>query len=167
MGSGKSTVGRRVAELGGTHFCDLDERIAAATGCSIAELFTSRGEAAFRALEAASLGELLDARRREPDCLVVALGGGTLLDETLRVRALRETYVVTLEADEATILARTTPSDRPLLKTADPPGAIRRLLGEREGLYRLAHARLATATRAIDEVAMELLFSWKPRPLGS
>jgi shikimate kinase len=80
MGCGKSTVGRALAEELGWRFVDLDADIEKAEGCSIAEIFESRGEPAFRLVESAALRSAV----RKVECgqpHVVALGGGAFLQE--------------------------------------------------------------------------------------
>src|SRR6187551_1984531 len=72
MGSGKSTIGRRLAETLGRPFVDLDDDIEAAAGRRIADIFSNDGEAAFRDAEHAALA----ARVRTGDDIVLALGGG-------------------------------------------------------------------------------------------
>lgn len=74
MGSGKSTIGRALAERLGWEFVDLDESIEAAEGTSISEIFDTRGEAEFRRIESAALSKV--AARAEAQPAVVALGGG-------------------------------------------------------------------------------------------
>jgi shikimate kinase len=81
MGSGKTTVGALLGAHLGRPFVDLDDRIEAAAGRSIAEVFAEQGEAAFRDLEAQALADLL-AHASEP--LVIALGGGAFAQERNR-----------------------------------------------------------------------------------
>jgi len=76
MGSGKSTVGRRLAQRLGWHFVDLDERIESSAGANISEIFEKRGEAAFRQLERQALEQAL-AEAATGRRTVLALGGGT------------------------------------------------------------------------------------------
>lgn len=73
MATGKSSVGRRLAALIGHEFVDMDALIEAETGMSIPEIFSSRGEAAFRALES----QMVDRVTSRTGC-VVATGGGTI-----------------------------------------------------------------------------------------
>src|SRR4051812_10529613 len=94
MATGKSTLGRVVAQRAGREFIDLDARIAQRAGLGISDIFAQKGEAAFRELEAQALGELLDAPRPG----VVALGGGALLSRARRLRAIDAAVVVTLTA---------------------------------------------------------------------
>src|SRR5206468_3197659 len=107
-----STVGRLVAERAGRSFVDLDDAVASDAGESVAAIFASRGEAAFRSLEAAALRRLLhieapdrDKRAFGPEPRVaaagpqvIALGGGALLDPELRREALARACVVLLTA---------------------------------------------------------------------
>ena len=98
--SGKSTLGKALAERLGADFVDLDERIVAEAGMSIPEIFKTRGEAAFRDLESKVLQEVVSGPK------VVSLGGGTLLrDEN---RALCE--------ENGTIFCIDTPSDEELAR---------------------------------------------------
>src|ERR1043165_6880092 len=92
MATGKSTIGRRIANTSGLPFIDLDERIEAAQGLSVRELFARHGEAHFRAIERQQLEDLL--RRAEP--AVVALGGGALMRREVRIKALDAAVVVAL-----------------------------------------------------------------------
>ena len=78
MGSGKTTVGRALAEELGWNFVDLDEDIEKREGMTIGEIFDTRGEAAFREAETAALRERIRAIERGKPC-VVALGGGAFL----------------------------------------------------------------------------------------
>lgn len=79
MGSGKSTVGRLLAQRLAFHFSDLDERIESAAGASIPTIFSTRGEASFREIEMHELQLALGAARQRPS--VLALGGGTITQE--------------------------------------------------------------------------------------
>src|SRR5262245_38891747 len=125
MGTGKSTVGRAVAERAGVPFADLDTLVEARAGRSISEIFRDRGEAGFRALESEELSRVLT----DPSPRVVALGGGALLDAAQRREALRKARVVTLVAEPHTLVARTAGSSRPLLEGfPDREARVRELL---------------------------------------
>jgi shikimate kinase len=156
MGVGKSTVGKRLAERLGVDFVDLDARVEASTGASVAELFASRGEASFRTLERAELLCTLDAR--EPR--VVALGGGTLVEPRLRELALERAFVVALGATVETLVQRTRGSVRPLLEPA-PEVAIPRLLAVRARAYADAHVTIRTDGRTVEDLARDLEHLWQ------
>jgi shikimate kinase len=164
MGTGKSTVGRLLAARTPARFTDLDELVEAEAGRSIAEVFATGGEAAFRAIEARLLAAILDRASREAPRAapkVVALGGGALLDAAPRSRALALAFVVCLTAPPALIARRTAASARPLLGEAgDRLARIERLLGARGSAYAEAHLALAAEAPA-DEVASLLANAWR------
>jgi shikimate kinase/3-dehydroquinate synthase len=159
MGTGKSTVGRRVAALAGVPFLDLDAALEEAAGKSIAVLFAESGEPAFRALEADALRLVLE----NPAPRVIALGGGALLDEGLRRHALARARIVTLTARPETLLARTQGGGgRPLLSSAlDRLGRIRDLLATRAPAYAEAHAQVSTDDRSPNAIAEAVLRAWR------
>ncbi len=159
MGSGKSTVGRRCAERLGRTFVDVDDRVEATAGRSVAEIFAADGEAGFRALERTALAEACGSA----DLLVIACGGGAMLDEGNRDRARAHGCVVWLTAEPATLADRVgagaARARRPLLAGSDAPEAtLGRLAEERAGVYAAAaHAVVATDGRTVDEVATSVL----------
>ncbi len=117
MGVGKSTVGRRAAEMAGVPFIDLDAAIEARAGRPIAAIFAELGESAFRALEADELAQVLASEERA----VVALGGGALVEPSRRRAALERACIVTLTAHPATLAGRT--AERPARCSPPPPTA--------------------------------------------
>ena len=131
-GSGKSTVGRVVADRLDAQFVDLDAAISVAAGRSIPEIFAHEGEAGFRDRERDALAVLVD--RGAP--VVVATGGGIVTTEEARA-LLGRTTCVWLTAESATLMERLADeaSTRPLLAD-DPAGSILRLSTAREPLYR-------------------------------
>jgi 3-dehydroquinate synthase len=162
MGSGKSAVGACLAELRGADFIDLDERIQQRAGKSIAAIFAEQGEPAFRALERATVLDLLDANSR----CVVALGGGTVLDAAVRRRLLREGTLITLQASVATLAARVEEGEgRPLLSGQDVRARLTALLAERAEMYAECHARVDTADRALTDIAREIDAIASDRPV--
>jgi shikimate kinase len=145
-GSGKSTVGRELAGRFGVPFIDLDDEVERAAGATVAEIFRDRGEAAFRALEAAAL---VKAGAQDP--AVVACGGGVVLEPANRI-ALRNTgIVVFLQVPLEVLSGRVSPAaDRPLIREA---GDLERLLQAREPLYREFAAHVVDGTGRPGEVA--------------
>jgi shikimate kinase len=149
-GSGKSAVGAAVAALLGRDFRDADDVIVARTGRPIADIFARDGEAAFRAMEAGVVAELLET---EP--MVVALGGGAVLDASTRER-LAGQHVVWLRAPVDVLLGRLDPAEqaaRPLLAGA-APARLAELADARAELYAgVATVVVDVAGLGIDEVA--------------
>lgn len=134
MGSGKTTVGKRVAARLGRHFVDADEALEEIADRSIAQIFERDGEAGFRDLEADTFEELLE--HHEP--CVIASGGGLVLRAENRARLARpDVSVVYLEADPAFLASRIKPKPhRPLLNgDASPREVLARLHEERAHLY--------------------------------
>jgi shikimate kinase len=160
MGSGKSTVGRRVARAGGHPFADTDALVEERAGASIPEVFTGQGEPAFRSLESAVIADLAG---RVP-AAVVATGGGAVLSET-NVDLMRQGMVVWLSASPSTLARRLEGSSgRPLLATGESlVEALGRLLAERRVAYeRAAHAVVEVDGLDPDEVATEVMAAWAP-----
>lgn len=131
MGAGKSTVGRHLAELLRMPFVDLDHEIEVHTGAAISLIFELEHEAGFRRRESALLAELT-ARQG----IVLATGGGAVLDAGNR-RLLRERgYVIWLDASVEAQLARLARDrHRPLLQASDRRERLERLAAERNALY--------------------------------
>ena len=150
MGTGKSSVGRRLARAQGWPHFDTDEMIESALGMSIREIFATTGEERFREEETAVL-ERLDATQRA----IVIAGGGAVL-QSKNIRRMRELgTVVCLTADLATLSTRlANRDDRPLLPAKNRVAQIEALLRERAPLYQQA-ADLIVDTSCLthDEVA--------------
>jgi shikimate kinase/3-dehydroquinate synthase len=173
MGTGKSTVGPRLARARGVPFIDTDETIAAEVGMTVAELWQRDGERSFRAREQALARRLLD----DPAPRVIAFGGGTVTDRATRHLALDRATLITLTALPETIAARVgDAAARPNLSSAaggeDAPGAhsrklarVAELLDQRGAAYAEAHASIATDALAPDAVAEECLAVADREPL--
>ncbi|HHH28467.1 MAG TPA: shikimate kinase [Polyangiaceae bacterium] len=162
MGTGKSTLGRALADQTGATFEDLDAALEVEAGCTIAELFAEHGEAAFRDLERARLVELLAS---ECDgARIVALGGGTLVDPESRRRALEGAFVVTLVAEVDTIVARCAGSARPLLASMSSPEEaaqrVRALMQARAEAYEAGHLHVTTDGQPPEALARALAARW-------
>lgn len=166
MASGKSSVGPRLAARLGSVFWDLDRLIRAHDGRSIPEIFEEDGEAAFRTKESHVL-----RRTTEVEDLVVALGGGALVDDDNWAFAREHGRVVYLEVDPDTILSRVADEAgrRPLLQDDEGQplseermrSRVEDLLSKRRARYERAHVTVdATGsvpevTQAVFEVAEE------------
>ena len=144
MGSGKSTIGRRLGVRLGLPFVDADHEIETAhAGMTIAEIFAAHGEAYFRDGEARVIARLLG---EGPS--VIATGGGAFMRGETRQRILDKALSIWLKADADVILRRVKRrSDRPLLQTTDPAATVDRLLLERDPVYQMAN--LVVASRDI------------------
>ncbi len=149
MGSGKSAVGRQLAARLGLEFCDSDEEIEQRTGVDIAYIFEREGEAGFRQRES----EVLDLLTQR-DNLLVATGGGAILDPQTRERLRSRGRVVYLRTSVDQQLVRTRRSnDRPLLNNPDPRGTLERLFELRAPLYaEVAEVTVDTGGRKVKTV---------------
>lgn len=153
MGTGKSCVGRQVAEALQFAFLDTDHVIEARAGKTIADIFAQEGEPAFRALERRIVDELAGRTHT-----VIATGGGLPTNpanlESLKTHAL----VVCLWASPQTIWERTRAhTHRPLLNCEDPLGKITTLLAAREPYYKQADVLVNTELRPLREVVTQVL----------
>jgi len=132
MGAGKTTIGRLLARRLNRRFVDSDQAIEARTGASIPWIFEIEGEASFRRREADMIRELT-----AQDGIVLATGGGAVLDPGSRALLAERGTVIYLRASVSSILQRTAHDrNRPLLQTADPRKRLEELVAEREPLYR-------------------------------
>ena len=148
-GAGKTTVGRLLAARWGVEFADTDDLVEARAGRVIADIFTSDGEPAFRALERAAVAEALESHTG-----VLALGGGAVLAEETQA-ALAGHTVVLLSVGLAAGVRRTGLSTaRPLLAGVNPRATGATLLAERLPVYRsVAVHEIGTDQRSAEEVA--------------
>jgi len=157
MGTGKTSVGRLVAELLDFEYLDTDEMIQTHTGRTIAEIFKTDGEAAFRALEQKVIEELAGRAKA-----VIATGGG--LPANLKNLASLKTHalVVCLWASPDKIWERVkNQSHRPLLHDPNPQEKIRELLAAREPFYKQADVLLNTELRSAREVAQQIVLQFR------
>ena len=153
-GSGKSAVGRRLAQRHGAAFIDLDERIETAAGRTIPELFADDGEAAFRTLERRAVVDLGPADPDPAIARVVASGGGAVVDPRNRWALYRGRETVWLDG-RPEILAqrlRRSPRVRPLIESRDPIGAVRDLAAKRERFYAAADVRVTGVAEIPDVI---------------
>jgi 3-dehydroquinate synthase len=165
MGTGKTVVGRILAESLGVPFLDTDEMVASRAGASIAEIFARDGEARFRDMEAEACAAI-DARSGG----VVATGGGTLLRAQNAERLQALGAMVLLEASLDAIVARTEDTGRPILPanagSTTLRGHVTRLLEERQAAYHGIAWRIDTTDRTPAEVAFEIAERLRhPEPL--
>lgn len=154
MGSGKTTVGRRCAKRLGRPFVDTDDVVVALAATSIDEIWRDGGEARFRELEQQAVADVCAT----PVPLVIACGGGTVVDPDNRRRLRDAGVVVWLRAPTAVLAQRVgTGARRPLL-AGDSAGALERLAAAREEAYAAsADVVVDTDERGLDEVADAVL----------
>ena len=153
MGTGKSTVGRLLAGRLGRGFVDTDALIEARCGRTIPDLFAEKGEVAFRAWESAVAQELA-----QETGLVIATGGGMMLNEANAAALSHESLVICLMANPATILARVQalPGQRPLLDIPDPLTRIQTLLNQRAAVYN-RYWQVDTTNRTVTQVVEAIM----------
>ncbi|MGC9397004.1 MAG: 3-dehydroquinate synthase [Anaerolineae bacterium] len=153
MGTGKTTIGREAAERLARTFVDMDDEIVARAGKPIPCIFAEDGEPAFRAVEAAVCADL-SAR----DGLVIATGGGALVNPANRAVMQRSGVVVCLDAEPDEILRRVGDDDgRPLLNVPDPAARIAELLATRRDAYGAIPWHVQTAGQSVDGVVAQVL----------
>lgn len=153
MGTGKTTVGRGVAEELGFNFVDTDHLIEEMADCTISDLFAQAGEPFFRELERKVVLDLASYRQT-----VIATGGGMTANEANMTSLKQHALVVCLWASPEAIFDRVRrQTHRPLLHGPDPLQKIRRLLEAREPFYRLADVLVRTEQRSAREVVQHVL----------
>ncbi|MGH7910538.1 MAG: shikimate kinase [Candidatus Dormibacteraceae bacterium] len=157
MGSGKTTVGRRAAALAEADFWDLDRVIEEDAGRSIPEVFRLEGEAGFRRREAVLLHQAL--ARTSPDSrAIVAVGGGTPMNDASWAAMREAALTVWLDAPLPELLRRADSASRPVLQG--------RTAAELEALYRARARRYREADHRVDggapveQVAREVVRLW-------
>lgn len=153
MGTGKSTIGHRLAEELDYDFVDLDEEIVQEDGRAIPDIFAEDGEEYFRDVETK-----VTAKIGSKDEQVLATGGGVILRDENIANLKQNGIVILLKAAPEEIYQRTKDDDnRPLLEVADPMAKIRSLLEERKERYQCTPYQIDTTELNIDEVVEEAL----------
>lgn len=160
MGSGKTTVGRQLARRMGRVFYDSDHEIVTRTGVRIPVIFELEGEAGFRRREAQVIGELANEGG-----VVIATGGGAVLDPENRRRMRESGWVIYLDVPTHILLERTRhDTNRPLLQVADPAARLDALRAERDPLYREVAALVVDGSRQNSQIAVNrILAEWEKR----
>lgn len=134
MGVGKSTIGRRLAQVLNLPFADADDEIVSAAKRPITEIFAQFGEASFRDGERRVISRLME---RGPS--ILATGGGAFAQDETRALILEKGIAIWLDSDLSTLVDRVGRKDtRPLLRQGDPAEILARLKAEREPAYRQA-----------------------------
>jgi shikimate kinase/3-dehydroquinate synthase len=160
-GSGKSVVGKRLAQRHGATFIDLDERIERDDGRPIPTIFAEDGEATFRALERRAVDDLGPADSELAIRRIIATGGGAVVDPRNRWALYRGRLSVWLDGRPEVLAQRLrrSPHVRPLITGRDPIGAIRDLASRRERFYAAAEIHIvgvADVATVVDAVEAHL-----------
>jgi len=149
MGTGKSTIGRELALRLDRPFVDLDSAIELRTKRSIKEIFATDGETRFRSLET----DEWQRQSRRTDGVVLALGGGTLLEPQVREVAQTRGLAICLQADLCTLEHRLAMSEnRPLLQDAPSRERLQEIMSARADAYAEFGIQLSTSGRSIEDV---------------
>jgi shikimate kinase len=153
MGVGKSTVGRKLAQLLSLPFADADDEIEEAAQMSVSEIFQSFGEPYFRDGERRVISRLLDGGPR-----VVATGGGAFVQPDTRALILERGIAIWLDSDVKTLVERVSRKDtRPLLRDGDPEEILTRLKAEREPAYAEAPIKVTSGAGPHGEAVARIL----------
>lgn len=157
MGTGKTTIGRAVAQRLNFAMLDSDQEIERQQGRTIAEIFEKDGEAAFRAMERAYIEGGHPATRA-----VISCGGGLVTQPGMLELLQAKGVVICLHASIETILARTARHrHRPLLNVEDPEVRVRTLYAQREPIYRRAGTVLLTDSRPLNDIVAHVIRAWR------
>lgn len=154
MGAGKTTIGRSLARLTDKVFYDSDHEIESRTGVRVPIIFEIEGEAGFRQRETETIRELTGLRG-----IVLATGGGAVLNPENRRELASNGYVIYLRASPEELYQRTRlDKNRPLLQTADPRARLQALYAERDPLYReVADLIVDTSRQSVNQLALQIL----------
>ncbi len=153
MGSGKSSIGRRLAAALELPFVDADAEIEQAAGMTIADIFAIHGEPRFREGEERVIRRLLQGGPQ-----VLSTGGGAVVSPQTREAIARGGVSIWLDAPVDLLLHRVQRRDhRPLLKTDDPRAVLERLLSERRSYYAEANLKFASRDAPHEAVVDEIL----------
>jgi shikimate kinase len=158
MGTGKTTVGRAVAHRIGFRCVDSDHEIERVEGKPVSRIFAENGEPYFRSLERQFVEEGHAVQK-----LVVACGGGLVVQPGMLGLLKGRGVVVCLHASIDTILSRTGRHGptRPLLDVNDPDARARALFAEREPVYKAAGTVILTDGRPLSEVVAHVVRVWR------
>lgn len=157
MGVGKSTVGRKLAELTRREFVDTDKVIEESINLSIAQIFSTKGEAEFRNLETTAIEQVSKTSNS-----IISLGGGSLNQELNRKFILSTGILVYLDADVKTLGQRIHDqgSNRPILEGLKGEEQIKKissLLNERSPNYGKAHLKVNTVGVSAEQVSFDII----------
>jgi len=159
MGAGKTSIGRRLANLLHLPFLDADAEIERAANLSVSEIFQNYGEAHFREGERRVVARLL-----ADGPAVLATGGGAFMSEETRERCRESGITIWLKAEPAVLMERVRKKgNRPLLNSPNPENILKHLLAEREPIYGLADIIIASREGPHQGVVGEIITELEAR----
>ncbi len=158
MGTGKSTIGQRLARRLGMVFVDTDREIEAITGMTVAEIFKKHGEKRFRSEE-----KLLARKLAQKQGLIISCGGGMPLDPENMELLGANGIIVRLKADPLDVWARVMKKRRvrPLIGRNLTLEGLKAMMAERERYYQCAHFTVDTSADGIEEAVNKIILSLK------
>lgn len=152
MGTGKSSLGRQLARRLGYRFVDTDSAIEEVTGKTVEQIFRKDGEIRFRSEES-----LLARKLAVQSRLVVATGGGTVLNQDIVKELNKNGVLIGLHCDPEIVMQRLkNKKRRPLLRRGDLRENVLRLLREREGVYDVADFTVDTGKLSFNQALEEI-----------
>lgn len=155
MGAGKTSVGALLAEKLGVGFFDVDRLIVEREGCSIADLFTAKGEGYFRDLEKSLTIETIHDNPNS----VISIGGGAFINDDIRAVIKTRAISVFLKADLETLLVRVGDgAGRPLLES-NPSEKLQKLIHDRYAVYQEADISVASKDEPLEETVNRVIES--------
>jgi len=158
MGTGKTTIGRKLAAALDLPFADADEEIEQAARMSVSEIFEQFGEDYFRDGERRVIARLVGDRPS-----VIATGGGAFVNDETRALILGKAIAVWLDCDTDVLVERVTRKDtRPLLSGGDPREIVERLKNEREPYYAQAPVHVASRVGPHEQTVQRILKAIEP-----
>lgn len=154
MGAGKTTIGKQLAQQMGRNFYDSDSEIEKRTGANIPLIFELEGEEGFRKREK----DILDNLTKKQN-IVLATGGGAVLDPDNRALLAKHGFVIYLSAPFTQLFNRTSKDrNRPLLQTENPREKLEEIIATRDPLYReVADIIIETDDKPVRNVVKNLL----------
>jgi len=156
-GSGKSTIGRKLAARLGIPFKDSDHEVETAAGMTISQIFETLGEPAFRDGERKVIARLLGGPQT-----VLSTGGGAFMNEMTRTLILKDAISVWLKADLDVLVQRTSrTNDRPLLAKGDPRTILQELMAKREPMYANATLTILSEDCPVEDTTTRVIQALK------
>ncbi|PIO05874.1 shikimate kinase [Candidatus Micrarchaeota archaeon CG08_land_8_20_14_0_20_59_11] len=160
MGTGKSVVGKRLAKQLNMKFVSTDDIIEDREKRPISEIFAKSGEPYFRKIEKEVVKEAADSEN-----VVIAAGGGAVLDEDNITNLKKKGVIVCLNATPEAVYERTKKyKHRPLLNVDDPISKIKELMDKRAPYYAKADHQIDTAGKTVEEVTAEIIKVYQRTP---